>query len=93
MHGPINVKYPNNNNKWQMEFNSAFKGLKRRVTGTNRDTISYRKLLVPKRPVSCPNREVVYLVNSVNSALIMQIVPNLCDLNLTFMNPCIVIQL
>jgi hypothetical protein len=28
MHGPINVKYPNNIGKWQMEFNSAFKGLK-----------------------------------------------------------------
>jgi len=28
MHGPINVKSPNNTNKWQMGFNSAFKGLK-----------------------------------------------------------------
>jgi hypothetical protein len=28
MHGPMNVKFPNNTNKWQMEFNSAFKGLK-----------------------------------------------------------------
>ena len=28
MHGPINVKSPNNNIKWQMGFNSAFKGLK-----------------------------------------------------------------
>jgi hypothetical protein len=27
MHLPINVKSPNNVNKWQMEFNSAFKGL------------------------------------------------------------------
>jgi hypothetical protein len=30
MHGPINVKSHNNNNnnsKWQMGFNSAFKGL------------------------------------------------------------------
>jgi hypothetical protein len=27
MHGPMNVKYPNNTSKWQMEFNSAFKGL------------------------------------------------------------------
>jgi hypothetical protein len=26
MHGPINVKSPNNS-KWQMGFNSAFKGL------------------------------------------------------------------
>jgi hypothetical protein len=32
MHGSINVKSPNNTNKWQMEFNSAFKGLK---TSTN----------------------------------------------------------
>ena len=27
MHGPINVKYPNNISEWQMGFNSAFKGL------------------------------------------------------------------
>jgi hypothetical protein len=26
MHGPINVKSPNNTSKWQMGFNSAFKG-------------------------------------------------------------------
>jgi hypothetical protein len=31
MHGPINVKFPNNTSKWQMGFNSAFKGL--RITG------------------------------------------------------------
>jgi hypothetical protein len=28
MRGPTNVKSPNNNSKWQMGFNSAFKGLK-----------------------------------------------------------------
>ena len=28
MHGPMNVKSPNNTSKWQMGFNSAFKGLK-----------------------------------------------------------------
>jgi hypothetical protein len=27
MHGSINVKSPNNTSKWQMGFNSAFKGL------------------------------------------------------------------
>jgi hypothetical protein len=27
MHGPINVKFPNNNSQWQMGFNSAFEGL------------------------------------------------------------------
>jgi hypothetical protein len=29
MHGPINVKSPNNTSKWQMGFSSAFKGLMR----------------------------------------------------------------
>jgi hypothetical protein len=29
MHGPINVKSPNNTSKWQMGFNSALKGLNR----------------------------------------------------------------
>jgi hypothetical protein len=33
MHGPINVKSPNNTNKWQMGFNSAFKGLTCRAWG------------------------------------------------------------
>jgi hypothetical protein len=27
MHGPINVKSPNNTSKWQMGFHSALKGL------------------------------------------------------------------
>jgi hypothetical protein len=27
MHGTMNVKFPNNTSKWQIEFNSAFKGL------------------------------------------------------------------
>jgi len=27
MHGPINVKSPNNISKWEIGFNSAFKGL------------------------------------------------------------------
>jgi hypothetical protein len=27
MHGPINSKSPNDTSKWQMGFNSAFKGL------------------------------------------------------------------
>jgi hypothetical protein len=31
MHGPINVKSPNNTNKWQVGFNSGFKGLKCRT--------------------------------------------------------------
>jgi hypothetical protein len=33
MHGPINVKSPNNIGKWQMEFNSAFKGLTTKSMG------------------------------------------------------------
>jgi hypothetical protein len=31
MYGPINVKTPNNIRKWQMGFNSAFKGLSRHI--------------------------------------------------------------
>ena len=34
MHGTINVKSPNNTSKWQMGFNSAFKGLKWRHVST-----------------------------------------------------------
>jgi hypothetical protein len=32
MHGPMNVKFPNNTSKWQMEFNSEFKGLSQMTT-------------------------------------------------------------
>jgi hypothetical protein len=31
MHVPINVKSSNNTSKWQMEFNSAFKGLNKKI--------------------------------------------------------------
>jgi hypothetical protein len=34
MHGSMNVKSPNNTSKWQMGFNSAFKGLKVNVKFT-----------------------------------------------------------
>jgi hypothetical protein len=34
MHGPINVKSSNNTSKWQMGFNSAFKGLNRHCGNT-----------------------------------------------------------
>jgi hypothetical protein len=38
MHGPIKVKSPNNTSKWQMGFNSAFKGLRNfgKITSTTR---------------------------------------------------------
>jgi hypothetical protein len=32
MHGPVNVKFTNTTSKWQMEFNSAFKGLSSSIT-------------------------------------------------------------
>jgi hypothetical protein len=38
MRGPINVKSPNNTSKWQMGFNSAFKGLRRSIS----DDISWQ---------------------------------------------------
>jgi hypothetical protein len=31
MHGPINVKSPNNISEWQMGFNSAFKALNKHI--------------------------------------------------------------
>jgi hypothetical protein len=38
MHGPINVKSPNNITKWQMGLNSAFKGLMKieKISGERR---------------------------------------------------------
>jgi hypothetical protein len=36
MHGPINVKSPNNTSKWQLGFNSAFKELISALGGIER---------------------------------------------------------
>jgi hypothetical protein len=44
MHGPINVKSPINTIKWQMGFNSAFKGLKVDYHVTFRDLLHAVKL-------------------------------------------------
>jgi hypothetical protein len=40
MHVPINVKSPNNISKWQIGFNSAFKGLNLHITIT-KPTVKY----------------------------------------------------
>jgi hypothetical protein len=40
MHGPINVKSPNNISNWQVGFNSAFKGLNKTGTLNNAEKIT-----------------------------------------------------
>jgi hypothetical protein len=40
MHGPINVKSPNNISKWQMRFNSAFKGLRKHCSKVGQEMSS-----------------------------------------------------
>jgi hypothetical protein len=45
MHGPMNVKSPNNTIKWQMGFNSAFKGLNK-IYCTTVHIIWYRVFLI-----------------------------------------------
>jgi hypothetical protein len=42
MHGPINVKFPNNTSKSQMEYKSALKGLTCREMGINLRKITVR---------------------------------------------------
>jgi hypothetical protein len=37
----MNVKFPNNTSKWQMEFNSAFKGLIFKFDGTHRPSFQW----------------------------------------------------
>jgi hypothetical protein len=44
MHGPINVKSPNNTSKWQMGFNSAFKGLREIPIGNLKEFTRVTKL-------------------------------------------------
>jgi hypothetical protein len=46
MHVPINVKSPNNIRKWQVGFNSAFKGLRRNKIKMN-TTKTNQKLIPP----------------------------------------------
>jgi hypothetical protein len=46
MHGPINVKSLNNIIKWQMGFNSAFKGLKGHVEGSLKQKYQLRLMEV-----------------------------------------------
>jgi hypothetical protein len=48
MHGPMNVKFPNNTSKWQMEFNSAFKGLNKGTNFKGGMQIECQKLAFPK---------------------------------------------
>jgi hypothetical protein len=43
MHGPINVKSPNNTSKWQMGFNSAFKGLRNTIHAVKVNVILLNK--------------------------------------------------
>jgi hypothetical protein len=43
MHGPINVKFPIKTSKWQMEFNSAFKGLSFNTAGYSLHVESYKR--------------------------------------------------
>jgi hypothetical protein len=45
MHGPINVKSPNNISEWQMGFNSAFKGLMKCATSSSMDVLSVQIFL------------------------------------------------
>jgi hypothetical protein len=56
MHGPINVKSPNNSSKWQMRFNSAFKGLTGFVASYSRHE------LWPELLRSHENRNVINLM-------------------------------
>jgi hypothetical protein len=41
MHVLMNVKSPNNISKWQMGFNSAFKGLSRKCSNTANTELIY----------------------------------------------------
>jgi hypothetical protein len=52
MHGTINVKSPNNTSKWQMGFNSAFKGLIRYRKSSPNTPTAVKVDLKIKLPVS-----------------------------------------
>jgi hypothetical protein len=52
MHGPINAKSPNNTSKWQMRFNSAFKGLTSALDGVGGQ--SHDPAVLTPRKTRCP---------------------------------------
>ena len=62
MHGPMNVKSPNNTSKWQMGFNSAFKGLILTLNPTEYTTL--RPVLSVKRSHS---EHTIYAYNYIKS--------------------------
>jgi hypothetical protein len=59
MHGPLNVKFPNNTSKWQMEFNSAFKGLSVVMV------VAYSCLFQARKHIYCVSRTCVDAINIV----------------------------
>ena len=51
MHGPINVKSPNNISEWQMGFNSEFKGLSISFSGMYATRLAHTVILGLTYPI------------------------------------------
>ena len=52
MHGPINVKSPNNISEWQMGFNSAFKGLIYKIFYNEFTTMSQERVIIERENIN-----------------------------------------
>jgi hypothetical protein len=62
MHGPINVKSPNNISTWQMGFNSAFKGLMTSYHLKKSRIMQYNGTLSPDRDLHTASLEHLVLL-------------------------------
>jgi hypothetical protein len=66
MHGPINVKSPNNTSKWQMGFNSAFKGLILFFFSKRRNVVTTQLSMRLMLPIKCYHIAVLILPSYIN---------------------------
>jgi len=67
MHVPINVKSPNNISEWQMEFNSAFKGLIKHERNNKIKTSNYKDAHAGKQSNSVTSTIITIVINIITA--------------------------
>ena len=65
MHGPINVKSPNNTSKWRMGFNSSIKRVKLCADSLFYETTLCPFILIHPALLNCPEIDTKYEVKQI----------------------------